>query len=102
MPNVSQIISRNNKKKIKNNEKSENNEEKKCNFNGNTTCPLDGNCLQSDVIYQATVKTQSDTQTYVGLTQKSFKNRFTKHTNSFRNKNYCKETTLSKHIWKLK
>ena len=35
-------------------------------------CPLDGNCLQPSVIYQATVtrKDNNTTETYIGLTEK--------------------------------
>ena len=37
-------------------------------------CALDGNCLKSAIIYQATVTTQDNrpAETYVGLTESSF------------------------------
>ena len=41
-------------------------------------CPMAGDYLKSSVVYQATVTTEDKTpaQTYVGLTENSFKNRF--------------------------
>ena len=67
-------------------------------------CPLNGNCLQSSVIYQATVETNDNkpSQTYIGLTENSFKTRFTNHRNSFKDHKKKLSTELSKHVWKLK
>ena len=44
---------------------------KTCKFRQKNTCPLNGNCLQSSLIYQATVtrKDNSTTVTYIGLTE---------------------------------
>ena len=64
--------------------------------------PLRGNCLVSDIIYKATVKSIRGTATYVGLCSGEFKKRFYNHTKSFKNKKYQKETELSKYIWDLK
>ena len=68
------------------------------------TCPLDGNCLQPSVIYQATVtrKDNNTTETYIGLTENDFKTRYRNHTPSFRHAKPSKSTKLSKHIWTLK
>lgn len=67
-------------------------------------CPLNGNCLQSSVIYQATVETNDNkpSQTYIGLTENSFKTRFTNHRNSFKDHKKKLSTELSKHVWTLK
>ena len=48
-------------------------------------CPLAGNCLKESVVYQATVATEDNRpdQTYVGLTENSFKTRFTNQKASF-------------------
>ena len=66
---------------------------KTCNRRQKNACPLDGNCLQPSVIYQATVtrKDNNTTETYIGLTENDFKTRYRNHTASFR-----------KHIWTLK
>ena len=49
-------------------------------------CHLDGNCLKSAVIYQAIVATEDNrpAETYVGLTENSFKTRYSNHKSSFR------------------
>ena len=77
---------------------------KTCNCQQKNTCPLAGNCLQSSVIYQATVirKDNKTSQTYVGLTENSFKTKYRNHTSSFRHANNKNSTELSKHIWTLK
>ena len=77
---------------------------KSCNCREPANCPLDGSCLQSSVIYQATVETNDNkpSQTYIGLTENSFKTRFTNHKNSFKDHKKKLSTELSKHIWKLK
>ena len=77
---------------------------KTCNCRQKNTCPLDGNCLQSSVIYQATVthKDNNTTETYIGLTENDFKTRYRNHTASFRHAKHRNSTKLSKHIWSLK
>ena len=65
---------------------------------------MNGKCLESSVIYQATV-TRTDhnsSETYVGLTDGEFKTRFRNHTASFRNQDKKNSNELSKHVWKLK
>ena len=66
-------------------------------------CPLKNNCLTSSVIYNANVTTESDAagMNYIGLTEGTFKQRYTQHKLSFRNRNYSNSTELSKHIWTL-
>ena len=61
---------------------------------------LEGKCLQSNVIYQATVTTATTTETYVGLAT-NFKERYRNHQSSFRRSNRRNETELSKYIWTL-
>jgi hypothetical protein len=55
-------------------------------------------------VYQATVTTQTNgvKQAYVGLTENTFKTRYTNHVGSFRHKSKHLSTELSKHIWQLK
>ena len=67
-------------------------------------CPLDGNCLKSALMYQATVATEDNRppETCVGLTENSFKTRYSNHKSSFRDPNKRLSTELSKHIWHLK
>ena len=62
---------------------------KACNCCKPAHCPLDGNCLKSAMIYQATVATEDNrpAETYVGLTENSFKTRYSNHKSSFRDSN---------------
>ena len=66
-------------------------------------CPVEGKCETKGVIYSCEVKRASDghVESYVGLTEKSFKDRFYKHRKSFTTENYMK-TSLSNYIWRLK
>ena len=103
MPNVKQIISNHNRS-VQNNQNLDQTTEKKCNCRKDKTCPLDGNCLTEGVIYQSTVTRLDNNkdETYIGLTDNSFKTRFNGHTCSFRNVDKRNATTLSQYIWKLK
>ena len=64
-------------------------------------CPLDGKCLTQNVVYQATVSTQTSSESYVGLTTNS-KEHYRNHTASFQHQNKRNKTELSKLIWTLK
>ena len=63
-----------------------------------------GNCLQSSIIYQATITRRDNlaSETYIGLTENNFKTRYRNHTASFRYSHLRNSTELSKHIWTLK
>ena len=103
MPNMQQIISSHNKsilRKSKPQDITPNN----CNCRASNPCPVAKNCLISGVVYQASI-TREDNQkieTYVGLTDCTFKNRYTQHNHSFRNIEKRYATTLSNYIWTLK
>ena len=73
---------------------------KECNCRKKDQCPLDGKCLTQNVVYQATVTTQTSSKSYVGLAT-NFKDRYRNHTASFRHESKRNETELSKHIWTL-
>ena len=76
----------------------------KCNCRQKDTCPLEGHCLDKELIYQWTLKdnTTSDGVNYNGLTKNTFKNRFYKHCNSFNYESKANFTKLSKHFWEMK
>ena len=104
MPNINHIISSHNKSVLKHSEPKDNNPENACNCRANRQCPLDKKCLTSGVIYQATV-TRQDTmkeETYIGLTENTFKSRYSGHSSSFNNANKRNATALSEHVWTLK
>ncbi len=62
-----------------------------------------GKLSTSKVVYQATVKRQDNFQeeTYIGLTENSFKTRYRGHTCSCNNANHRNDTTLSQYVWNL-
>ena len=64
-----------------------------------------GNALATwSIVYQTTVQNldKNSEETYVGLTEGSFKSRYLNHTSTFRNEKSKHATELSKHIWWLK
>ena len=98
--NIKRIISKHNAKLLS---PPAVNEGKSCNCSKNAICPLQGKCLTECVVYKATVKAKdSPTKHYFGLTEGSFKTRYTQHLHSFRNENRKTATALSSHIWMLK
>ena len=111
MNNTKQIIN-NHKKRILNSSKHINDttdntntkDTKNCSCRQKITCPLNGNCLQSSLIYQATVtcKDNRTTETYIRLAENNFKTRYRNHTASFQHTKQRNSTELSKHIWALK
>lgn len=99
MPNMKSIISSHNKH-VLSNANAQTPQPDTCNCRKKPDCPLEGKCLQTNVIYQATVTTETTTETYVGLAT-NFKERYGNHKTSFRHSKRRNETELSKHVWKL-
>ena len=103
MSNIKQSIANHNKA-ILSKEKIREEQIKLCNCRNMTLCPLQDNCLQKGVVYQATV-TQTNTMRediYIGITENVFKTRYNQHASSFRPSHKSSATSLSEHIWKLK
>ena len=75
-----------------------------CNCTGSMgPCPLEGSCLVKSVVYGAEViDSNLNSETYTGLTANTFKKRYYKHRDSFRNEDSEHSTTLSSYIWDLK
>ena len=99
MPNLKSVISSYNKY-VLSNFNSPTQQPDTCNCRKKPDCPLEGKCLQSNVIYQATVTTATTTETYVGLAT-NFKESYRNQQSSFRRSNRRNETELSKYIWTL-
>lgn len=105
MRNVGSLIAAHTKKLIKSESTpTTNSTARSCNCRDANNCPLNGQCLKSSVIYQASVSREDNTrvESYIGLTEGAFKSRFNAHTSSFRNANQKNATTLSQYIWSLK
>jgi len=101
-PNIKTIIDKHNKSVL---DKPIIDKDKTCNCRVPEQCPVNGKCMTEQLIYQAAVTTESNNsppQTYIGLTETSFKTRYNNHTSSFRHSNKRNSTELSKYIWHLK
>ena len=100
MPNMGSIINNNNKKILTNNNTTPQNG---CNCRKKRPMPAwqqlpHNKCnLQSQRNHR-----QRRHRNYIGLTEGTFKQRYTQHKLSFRNRKYANRTELAKHIWKLK
>ena len=97
--NVENIIKQHNAKLLN---EVDNQQARLCNCHNKETCPLDGKCLSTCIIYKAEVKTPTDTSVYYGASEGEFKFRYNNHTKSFRLRRYENDSELSKLIWKLK
>ena len=104
MPNIKQIIDGHNKAILKITEtvQPQKNEGNTCSCRNKEDCLLNGECLVSEVVYQATVTNRDKKETYIGLTATQFKTRYRNHLMSFRQEKRRNETELSKHLWQLK
>ena len=92
----------NNNNNINNNyNDNKNNYDKLCNCR-KQPCPVNNKCLQSNLIYRATVKSNNSYKIYIGSTGNTFKERFRNHKTTFLNKNKRHSTELANYIWKLK
>ena len=94
------IINKHNKKLTRIDTKP--NPQDQCNCRDEGQCPIDNNCLTSGLIYKAQAKTDDTTKNYIGLTEGTFRQRFTQHKHSFRHRSYLSTTELSKYIWQLR
>ena len=97
LPNIACIIAGHNKKKLE-----EQTADEQCNCRVKTDCPLNGQCQASSVVYEATVTSNNDKKTYIGLSETSFKTRYANHRTSFKHERYRNSTELSKYLWRLK
>ena len=96
MPNIGKIINNHNKKILE--KKKE--EVPPCNCRKKEDCPLaksETSCRTKNVIYKASVKTEKDKRTYIGLTSMEFK-KVSLHKTDFTNKKYKEATKLSNYI----
>ena len=103
MPNVKSIINAHNKKILT--PTSDEIDQRTCNCNRKNECPLNQNCLQSSVVYEATISSDEPNyrpMKYIGLCETTFKQRYGSHKSSFNNERYRNNTTLSAEYWRIK
>ena len=87
MPNISSIIKSHNKKTLSNDESKLS--KSSCNCRDKSSCPLNGNCFQQNVVYCIKVIrmnqfTNKNHPHYIGLTESFFKDRLYKDKNLFK------------------
>ena len=102
MDNMTNIINAHNKLILKTDEKQK---EGLCNCIQPANCPLTGKCLTNNVVYKATVTSNTERPTsksYIGICETSFKTRYNNHKSSFAIEEKKNTTELSKYIWELK
>ena len=100
MPNFASIINSHNKKIINNNIPKPS--APTCNCCSKTSCPLNGGCLQSRLVYICKVDTLNIIENhphFIDLTENTFRNRFYKHKNSFKYESKRNATELSNFVW---
>ena len=100
---MQQVISRHNTKLLKPPKVSKKKPDCNCQ-KANLPCIAGGKCVPGNVIYQGDV-TRLDTgqtDTYTGLSEPSFKERWGNHKASLTHESQRTDTCLSKHIWDLK
>ena len=99
MPNTSSIIKAHNRKIL---EGEPNKTSPKCNCRKSNPCPL-RECQTENIVYlaQVTNDKNNDLKSYIGATERSFKDRLYKHRNLLRYKTKATSTELSKYVWAL-
>ena len=103
MPNFGSIINSHNKKIINSNIPKQ--AAPTCNCRLKSSCPLNSDCMQSSLVYICKEDTPNVIEThlhYIGLTENTFKDRFYKHSNSFKHESKRSATELSNFIWENK
>ena len=93
MRNMSSISTKQKKKILAGNEK-----QYECNCSNKNESPLENQRLTARVIYEADViPLNTSRKFYIGLSDAPFKERYNNHKHDFRNKNYKKNSELSKY-----
>ena len=105
LPNVGSIISSHNKRLLDDAKVGTDKKTSNCNCVCKQSCPLQGECLTKNIVYEAEVRAdgcEGNAKIYIGSTYSSFKQRFYGHKSSFQDPEKENSTKLSRYIWKLK
>ena len=76
MEHVKSLISRHNKNVLNRAYNKNNKEISTCNCRDKDSCPLNGKCLQENVVYKATITTQNESKECIRSTEGTFKKRW--------------------------
>ena len=96
------IVKAHNSKILRKVENPQTTNERSCNCKGKTKCPVGNNCLQANVVYKAAVQHEAKTSTYIGMTENTFKTRYTLHKSSLKHNKNRSQTELFNLVWSLK
>ena len=94
LPNMKDRISKHNAKILSLEKNAEG--KIKCNCRNKTTCPIPGECNQTNVVYQAEIHANNKKMKYFGSTE-NFKSRYAQHKSSIKNRP-SNHKTLSSYI----
>ena len=101
--NIAAKISSHNKSTIsKTKEENGTEQDRLCNCRKKEECPLNNECLRSNIVYRAKVTTEDATKEYIGCTSNTFKERYTTHKQGFNHAKYAKRCELTKYIQQCK
>ena len=103
MSNFCSIINSHNKKIINSNIPKQ--PAPTCNCRSKSSCPLNGDCMQSSLVYICKADAPNITKNhphYISLTENTFKDRFYEHKNSFKYESKRNATELSNFVWENK
>ena len=76
---------------------------KMCSCSRNTTCPMDGKCLEKDILYIARITSDlPNYNEYKGICSTTWKECCGNHRKAFRNDDYEKDSALSEEVRNIK
>ena len=105
MININSHINQHNRKVLINEAGNSMSNSKTYNCLNASECPLDGKCLEKDVLYQGVVASNVSNykeKIYKGICATYFKSRYSNHKKVFTNERYKNDTELSKELWKVR
>ena len=103
MPNVALQIASHNRNLIRESKRLDLPTPKKCDCKKADSCPLNGHCKQSAVIYKADINPEvDDKKSYIGVSEGPIKERISDHRTSCRYDRYRNKTKLSAFVWEKK
>ena len=98
MPNMANLISKDNKTVLKRKTTSSSTTPP-CNCRIKASCPLKVKCREKCIIYKATLTSDDSTMHYLGCYETEFKARLYNHSQSFKYQRKSNATELSKAFW---
>ena len=98
MPNVKSLITAHNNRLL---HEQDGSTVKKCNCRMKSACPVNMNCLERNLIYRATVRSEKGVKTYLGSTGNTFKERYRGHQATFKKTDDRNKTELARYVWEL-